>query len=88
VQQIIATSVEIEKSLPDYEGDTDLDQINIHLGQFVEMTKIDLESVKKHANIKTGIYVFETNCKYCRHRSNLDNKANRVIATGLSEKIH
>ena len=59
VQQIIATSVEIEKSLPDYEGDTDVDQINIHLGQFVEMTKIDLESVKKHANIKTGIYVLK-----------------------------
>ena len=45
-QQIIATSVEIAKSLPDYEGDTDVDQFNIHLGQFVEMTKIDLNALK------------------------------------------
>ena len=45
-QQIIATSVEIAKSLPDYEGDTDVDQFNIHLGQFVEMTKIDLKTLK------------------------------------------
>ena len=42
-QQIIATSVEIAKSLP---GDTDVDQFNIHLGQFVEMTKIDLKVLK------------------------------------------
>ena len=45
-QQIIATSVEIAKSLPEYEGDTDVDQFNIHLGQFVEMTKIDLKVLK------------------------------------------
>ena len=45
-QQIIATSVEIAKSLPDYEGDTDVDQFNIHLEQFVEMTKIDLNALK------------------------------------------
>ena len=42
-REIIATSVEIAKSLPEYEGDTDVDQFNIHLGQFVEMTKIDLK---------------------------------------------
>jgi len=45
-RQIIATSVEIAKSLPEYEGDTDVDQFNIHLGQFVEMTKIDLKVLK------------------------------------------
>ncbi|XP_065561221.1 GATA zinc finger domain-containing protein 4-like [Artemia franciscana] len=45
-QQIIATSVEIAKSLPEYEADTDVDQFNIHLGQFVEMTKIDLKVLK------------------------------------------
>ena len=39
VQQIIATSVEIAKSLPEYEENTDVDQFNIHLGQFVEMKK-------------------------------------------------
>ena len=45
-QQIIATSVEIAKSLPEYEGDTDVDQFNIYLGQFVETIKIDLKVLK------------------------------------------
>ena len=39
-KQIIAISVEIAKSLPEYEGDTDVDQFNIHVGQFVEMKKL------------------------------------------------
>lgn len=45
-QQLIATPVEIAKSLPEYEGDTDVDQFNIHLAQFVTMTKIDLKILK------------------------------------------
>jgi hypothetical protein len=45
-QQLIATSVEIAKSLPEYEGDTDVDQFNIHLAQFVAMTKVDLKILK------------------------------------------
>ena len=45
-QQLIATSVEIAKSLPEYEGDTDVDQFNIHLAQFVTMTKVDLKILK------------------------------------------
>ena len=46
VQKIIAISVEIAKSLPEYEEDTDVDQFNIHLGQFVEMTKLELKVLK------------------------------------------
>ena len=51
-QKIIATSVKITKSSPEYEGDTDVDQFNIHLGHFIEMAKIDL-SIEKHATLKT-----------------------------------
>jgi hypothetical protein len=45
-QQLIATSVEIVKSLPEHEGDTDMDRFNIHLAQFVAMTKVDLKVLK------------------------------------------
>ena len=43
---MIATSVKIAKLFPKYEGDTDVDQFNIHLAQFVAMPKIVLKVLK------------------------------------------
>ena len=45
-QQLIATWLEIAKLLPKYEGDTEVDQFNIELAQFVVMTKIDLKVLR------------------------------------------
>ena len=50
--------------MPDYEGDKDVDQFNIHLAQFVKMSKIDFKSFKKHATSKmkrSSINIFQTN---------------------------
>ena len=42
---LIATSLEISKSLPKYNGKCDNDQFNMQLAQFVEISKTDLKTL-------------------------------------------
>jgi hypothetical protein len=44
-QKIVAKNVKITKSLPQYDGQTDVDEFNIKLAQFVELTKTDLKTL-------------------------------------------
>jgi hypothetical protein len=38
-QKLVAKNVEITKSIPQYDGKTDVDEFNIQLAQFVEFKK-------------------------------------------------
>jgi hypothetical protein len=44
-QKLIAKNVEITKSIPQYDRQTDVDKFNIQLAQFVELTKTDLKTL-------------------------------------------
>ena len=44
-QNLVAKNVEIAKSIPQYDGQTDIDEFNIQLAQFVELTKTELETL-------------------------------------------
>ena len=38
-QKLVAKNVEIAKSIPQYDGQANIDEFNIQLAQFVELTK-------------------------------------------------
>ena len=44
-QKLVAKNVEIAKSIPQYDGQTDIDEFNIQLAQFEEWTKTELETL-------------------------------------------
>jgi hypothetical protein len=44
-QKLVAKNVELTKSIPQYDGQTDVDEFNIQLAQFVELTKTDLKTL-------------------------------------------
>jgi hypothetical protein len=51
-QKIVAKNVEIAKFIPQYDGQTDIDEFNIQLAQFVELTKTELETLVGMLKIK------------------------------------
>ena len=44
-QKLVAKNIEIAKSIPQYNGQSDIDEFNIQLAQFVELTKTELETL-------------------------------------------
>jgi hypothetical protein len=44
-QKLVAKNVELTKAIPQYDGQTDIDEFNIQLAQFVELTRTDLKSL-------------------------------------------
>ena len=46
VQKLVTKNIEIAKSIPEYNGQSHIDQFNIQLTQFVQLTKTDVGALK------------------------------------------
>ena len=46
VQKLIAKNIQIAKSIPEYNGQSDIDEFNIQLTQFVQLTKTEVGALK------------------------------------------
>ena len=46
VQKLVTKNIEIAKSIPEYNGQSDIDEFNIQLTQFVQLTKTDVGALK------------------------------------------
>ena len=49
VQKLVAKNIEIANSIPEYNGQSDIDKFYIQLAQFVQITINRPRSVKRHA---------------------------------------
>ena len=45
MQKLVAKNIEIAKSIPECNGQSDIDEFNIQLTQFVQLTKTELEAL-------------------------------------------